>query len=111
MPTPKQLAGDLLFLAQIALAIVFGGSEFRRLLTTAQGIPIFWLACWLAFLLVNLTLTIRAHLNRPSRVTFQALGCYALWTVIIASAGNSSSARATSDSSPSITPNRSTSIE
>ncbi len=85
MPTTKQVTADVLFLAQIGLAIVFGGSEFLRLLTTSQGIPSFWLICWLAFLLVNLALTIRAHVSRPSRVTLQAVGCYGLWTVIIAS--------------------------
>lgn len=85
MPTTKQLTADVLFLIQVGLALVFGGSEFLRLLRTSQGIPIFWLACWLAFLLVNLALTIRAHRSLPSRVTLQAAGCYGLWTVIIAS--------------------------
>jgi hypothetical protein len=85
MPTTKQVTADLLFLAQISLALVFGGSEFVRLLKTSQGIPIFWLASWLAFLLINLALTIRAHVSRPSRVTLQTVVCYALWTVIITS--------------------------
>ncbi|MFA4904503.1 MAG: hypothetical protein WC600_17350 [Desulfobaccales bacterium] len=81
----KKATADILFLAQIGLALVFGGSEFLRLLKTSQGIPSFWLASWLAFLLINLALTIRAHVSRPSRVTLQAVTCYALWTVIIAS--------------------------
>jgi len=85
MPTSKQITADVLFLVQIGLGLVFGGSEFLRLLTTSQGIPSFWLASWLAFLLINLALTIRAHVSRPSRVTLQAIGCYALWTAIIAS--------------------------
>jgi hypothetical protein len=85
MPTTKQLTADILFLLQIVLGIIFGGSEFLRLLETSQGIPIFWLASWLAFLVINLALTIRAHVSRPSRVTLQAVACYALWTVIIAS--------------------------
>jgi hypothetical protein len=85
MLTTKQLTADILFLAQIGLALVFGGSEFLRLLDTSQGIPIFWLASWLAFLLINLALTIRAYSSRPSRVILQAIGCYALWAVIIAS--------------------------
>jgi hypothetical protein len=85
MPATKQITADVLFLVQIGLALVFGGSEFLRLLSTTQGIPSFWLASWLAFLLINLALTIRAHLSRPSRVTLQAVGCYALWTGIIAS--------------------------
>jgi hypothetical protein len=85
MPTTKQITADVLFLAQIGLALIFGGSEFLRLLKTSQGIPSFWLVSWLAFLLINLALTIRAHVSRPSRVTLQAVGCYGLWTVIIAS--------------------------
>ena len=36
MPTTKQLTTDILFLAQIGLAIVFGGSEFLRLLKELQ---------------------------------------------------------------------------
>ena len=84
MPMTKQLTADILFLAQIGLAVVFGGSEFLRLLHTSQGIPIFWLASWLAFLLINLVLTLRAYVTFPSRVTLQSVGCYALWTVIIA---------------------------
>jgi hypothetical protein len=84
MPTTKQLTADVLFLAQIGLGIIFGGSEFLRLLVTSQGVPILWLASWLAFLLINLFLTIRAHLSRASRVTLQAVGSYALWTVVIA---------------------------
>jgi hypothetical protein len=85
MLTTKQFTADSLFLAQIGLALVFGGSEFLRLLNTSQGIPLFWLASWLAFLLINLVLTIRAYITCPSRVTLQAVSCYALWTVIIAS--------------------------
>jgi hypothetical protein len=81
----RQIAADILFLVQIGLALVFGGSEFLRLLSTSQGVPIFWLASWLAFLVINLILTIQAHRGRPSRVTLQAIGSYALWTAIIAS--------------------------
>ena len=62
----QKLTTDILFLAQIGLAVVFGGSEFLRLLNTSQGIPIFWLASWLAFLLINLVLTIRAYPAAPA---------------------------------------------
>ena len=75
MPMTKQLTADILFLAQIGLAVVFGGSEFLRLLDTSQGIPIFWLASWRAFRLINLVLTIRAYARYPSRVPLQAFGC------------------------------------
>ncbi len=82
-PTPKTIA-DLLFALQIVLALISGGSEFLRLLTTSQGINISWLVSWLAFLLINLTLTIQAHLTLPSRVTLQAVFTYAAWTLMIA---------------------------
>jgi hypothetical protein len=85
MPMNKQITADILFLIQVGLALVFGGSQFIRLLSTSQGVPIFWLASWLAFLVINLALTIRAHRGRPSRVTLQAVASYALWTIIIAS--------------------------
>lgn len=84
MPTTRQLTADVLFIVQIGLAIIFGGSEFLRLLTTSQGVNLVWLASWLAFLLVNLALMIRANLRHPSRATFQAMASYAIWTVVIA---------------------------
>jgi hypothetical protein len=79
----KKTTADLLFGLQLALALISGGSEFRRLLTTTQGVNLSWLASWLAFLLINLALTIRAHRRQPSRVTLQAVLTYAAWTVMI----------------------------
>jgi len=79
----KKISADFLFVVQIGLAVIFGGSEFLRLLSTSQGVNIFWLASWLAFLLLNLALTLRANLGQPSRVTRQAIGMYALWTLVI----------------------------
>jgi len=84
MPINKQITTDILFLVQIALAVISGGSEFLVLLTTSQGVNLTWLASWLTFLLINLALTIRAHLSRPSRVTLQTVLSYAAWTVMIA---------------------------
>ena len=84
MPITKKLAADALFAVQISCTIVSGGSEFLRLLTTSQGVNLSWLVSWLAFLSINLTLTIRAHLNQPSRVTLQTVLSYALWTLMIA---------------------------
>lgn len=54
---------------QLVLALVPGSSQFVRLLTTSQGVNVSWLASWLAFLVINLTLTIRAFRSLPSRVT------------------------------------------
>jgi hypothetical protein len=84
MPITKKLTADTLFAVQIVCIIVSGGSEFLRLLTTSQGVNLSWLASWLAFLSINLTLTIRAHLSLPSRVTLQTVLSYGLWTLMIA---------------------------
>jgi len=80
----KKFTADALFAVQIGCTIISGGSEFLRLLSTSQGVNLSWLASWLAFLSINLTLTIRAHLNQPSRVTLQTVLSYALWTLMIA---------------------------
>ena len=80
----KKFTADLLFALQICLALVSGGSEFLRLLTTTQGVNVSWLASWLTFLLINLELTLRAHRLQPSRVTRQTVLTYAAWTTVIA---------------------------
>lgn len=84
MPLTKKTTADFLFALQICLALISGGSEFLRLLTTSQGVNLSWLASWLAFLLINLALTIRAHRSLPSRVTLQAVLTYGAWTTVIA---------------------------
>ena len=83
MYNKKQLPADFFFILQLLLAGVSGGSQFVRLLTTSQGLNISWLASWLAFLLINLALTIKAHHVRPSRVTLQTVCSYGVWTLII----------------------------
>jgi hypothetical protein len=83
MPAQKQLTADFFFILQLILAVVSGGSQFVRLLTTSQGLNVSWLACWLAFLLINLTLTLRAHRAQPSRVTLQTVMAYGAWTTVI----------------------------
>lgn len=80
----KQITADLFFVLQIGLALVSGGSQFVRMLSTTQGVKISWLASWLAFLVINLALTIRAHFRQPSRVTLQTVLTYSTWTLVIA---------------------------
>ncbi|MCK9375374.1 MAG: hypothetical protein M0P73_04405 [Syntrophobacterales bacterium] len=84
MLTYKRISADVLFTVQIALALISGGSEFLRLLTTSQGVSLTWLASWLIFLLINLALTLRAHRLGPSRVTSQTVLTYGAWTTVIA---------------------------
>jgi hypothetical protein len=83
MPTTKQITADVFLAVQIGLALISGGSEFLRLLSTSQGVNSSWLASWLAFLCLNLALTIRAHRAQPSRVTLQTALSYAAWTTVI----------------------------
>jgi hypothetical protein len=84
MYNKKRLTTDFFFVLQLFLAAVSGGSQFVRLLTTSQGLNISWLASWLAFLLINLALIIKAHRVRPSRVTRQTVCAYGAWTFVIA---------------------------
>jgi len=84
MSITKKTAADAFFALQLVLALISGGSEFLTLLRTSQGVNLSWLASWLAFLLINLALTIRAHRSRPSRVTLQTVLTYAAWTTVIA---------------------------
>lgn len=84
MTGAKRLTADFFFILQLILAAVSGGSQFVRLLTTAQGLNVSWLAMWLAYLLINLALTVRAHRLQPSRVTRQTVITYSAWTTVIA---------------------------
>ena len=84
MDKKQQLTLDFFFALQLVLAAVSGGSQFLRLLSTSQGVNISWLASWLAFLVINLALTIRAHFTQPSRVTWQTVLTYCAWTLVIA---------------------------
>jgi hypothetical protein len=84
MPSAKQITADAFFAVQIGCALVSGGGEFLRLLTTSQGVNLSWLVLWLAFLVMNLALTARAHLSQASRVTLQTVLTYAAWTTVIA---------------------------
>ncbi|MBM4273742.1 MAG: hypothetical protein FJ134_04655 [Deltaproteobacteria bacterium] len=85
MSSAKKLTADAFFILQIVLSIISGGSQFRRLLTTSQGVNLSWLVSWLTYLVINLSLTIRAHRSQPSRVTLQTVLTYVSWTVAIAS--------------------------
>jgi hypothetical protein len=84
LTSTKQLTADAFFVLQLVLCLISGGSQFVRLLTTSQGVNVSWLASWLAFLLINLGLTVRAHRLQPSRVTLQTVLTYSAWTLAIA---------------------------
>ncbi len=74
---------DLLFVVQIGFTFIWGGSQFLQLWHSLQGVNISWFVNWLAFLLLNLVLAVRAHANRASRVTWQTIMSYAAWTLVV----------------------------
>ncbi len=76
--------GDLLFFVQIACALSFGVAQARLMYATStQGVSVTWLAFWSIFLLINLSLSIRAHQAQASRVTAQTVVVYALWSLLL----------------------------
>jgi hypothetical protein len=79
----KKIAADLLFGVQFVCTIVFGGSQFLRMLTTSEGVSISWYGTWEVFLILNLILALRSHHNQSSRVTRQTILSYTLWIVVV----------------------------
>jgi len=74
---------DLLFGVQIICTFWAGISQFWKMLTTTQGVSISWLVFWEAFLIINVVLAVKAHQNKPSRVTLQIVMSYVAWTIMI----------------------------
>lgn len=83
LPRASQWTTDALFAVQIGFTLIWGGSQFLRLLSSMQGVNISWFMSWLAFLLLNLVLAVRAHHNQPSRVTRQTILSYVAWTAMV----------------------------
>jgi hypothetical protein len=75
--------GDILFFVQIASALGFGISQALLMLTTTEGVSMTWLVFWGVFLLINLSLSIRAHDVQPSRITRQTVITYATWSAMM----------------------------
>jgi hypothetical protein len=84
MPFASKFTADAFFALQIGLSLWSGVSQFLRLLSTSQGVNASWLASWLTFLIINLTLTHRAYRHHPSRVSLQTVLTYVSWTMVIA---------------------------
>jgi hypothetical protein len=83
MSFKQKMTADLLFGVQIVCTLIFGGSQFLRMLSTSQGVSVSWYGSWEVFLLLNLILAIRAHRNQASRVTFQIIMSYAAWVAMV----------------------------
>jgi hypothetical protein len=78
-----RLVGDALFYIQITSALGFGISQGVLMMTTTEGVSMTWLSFWGVFLLINLSLSIRAHQIQPSRITRQTVITYATWTTMM----------------------------
>jgi len=83
MSPRKKIVADSLFGIQLICTVLFGGSQFLRMLTTSQGVSISWFVCWQVFLVLNLVLATRAHRNQPSRVTLQTILSYVAWVTMV----------------------------
>lgn len=79
----NRLLGDGLFYVQILAATTFGIAQAWLMLSTTEGVIFTWLAFWGIFLLINLSLSYRAHQVKPSRITKQTVIVYAVWTAIM----------------------------
>lgn len=79
-----RLIGDALFIVQMSCAIGFGIAQANLMMTTTEGVSISWLSFWGVFLLINLSLSFRAHQVQPSRITRQTVITYATWTTVMA---------------------------
>jgi len=75
-----RVVGDVLFYIQIFSALGFGIAQGVLMMTTTEGVSMTWLSFWGVFLLINLSLSIRAHQIQPSRITRQTVITYATWT-------------------------------
>ncbi len=74
---------ETLFWSQIVLAIVFGGSQFLKLLVSTEGINASWLISWELFLICNLLLAVRNFRALRDRLSRQTVLIYSVWTLLI----------------------------
>ncbi|MGR8949191.1 MAG: hypothetical protein ACU84Q_14170 [Gammaproteobacteria bacterium] len=79
-----RVLGDLLFYLQMFFAMSMGVSQAWKMLQSTEGIIFTWFAFWGLFLAINLSLSYKAHLLQPSRITKQTVIVYATWTVLMA---------------------------
>ena len=79
-----RLVADTLFVLQAGCSLLFGFSQFVRMLDSVEGVSVTWMLFWVAFLAVNLGLAVRAHRTFASRISRQVITIYSLWTAVCA---------------------------
>lgn len=83
MSRKKRIIADLLFWVQLICTLIFGISQFIKTLTATEGINVSMFWSWQFFLSLNLALVLKAHRNKPSRVTRQAIISYLVWIMMV----------------------------
>ena len=79
-----RLVADSLFVLQAGCSLLFGVTQFVRMLDSVEGVSVTWMLFWVAFLAVNLGLALRAQRNFASRISRQVITIYTLWTAVCA---------------------------
>lgn len=79
----KKMFSDLLFWVQIFFALVFGGGQFIKMLTTTEGVSVTWLIFWEFFNILNLILAYKTDKAEPTRISRQTIRIYQAWTLVI----------------------------
>lgn len=77
------MANTIVFLLQIVGAVIFAGSRIIRLTQTTEGALVMEFVSILAFLLLNLSLAIRANREKPSTPGIQSVTVYTVWTALV----------------------------
>jgi hypothetical protein len=75
---------DALFVLQCLCATAFGVAQFLAMQRSVEGVSTSWFLFWVAFLVVNLVLAVNAYRVYASRIAWQTVVIYALWTVVCA---------------------------
>jgi hypothetical protein len=71
------LSSTVLFFVQLILLAYSGSQQLAKLLESDSGMSSTWILLWLAFLVINLLLSIQAHRIRPSTENRQLIIMYA----------------------------------
>ena len=74
---------DLVTAIQILSALGVGWSQVAAMQSSVEGVGIAWLGLWLAFLLVNLALSMQALALHRSRIAVQTVWIYVVWSGVI----------------------------
>lgn len=79
------IAGDLLFIIQIFLAVFFGTAQFIHMLSSTTGLNTSTFMCTTIFLVINLNLSLSTNKIKSSRATIQTIWIYVVGLLLYGS--------------------------